>query len=1033
MYGFRLSLLGGFELRDAAGAVVRLPTRKTEALLARLALAPSGGVSRDALCSLLWGESAQSAARASLRQALSLLGKALGREALSGGSAGVALAAGALACDVVEFEQCCASEDGAQLARAAALYRGELLAGVSINDSGFEDWLLVERERLRERALDALARLVVWHRDRGESAPAIQAALRLLSIDPLEEVAHRALMRLYADQGRRASALRQYQACLGVLRRELGTEPEAATRELYHAILQSGGARPAPAAPTEPLPHEAPLVGRGAELEQGARLLEDLVAGRGRVLALVGEAGIGKTRLAEEISALALREGAQVFTGRCHESQQAFAFAPLVEMLRDAGVPRDAALLQELEPPWRAELPRLLPELARDGIDAGSGEALSRQGRLVDAVIRVLDLLAQRAPLLLVFEDLHWADDMSLRLLAAAGRHARGRRIGLVLTLRDEELPGAQALSRMLHELDRHAALQQLRLAPLSREDTDALVAALSRRGMQAQAVARLAERVWRESEGNPFVVTESVRAAQADPGVAEGVGAALPGRVRALVEAQLDRLDAAPRQLLQLAAVSGTECDFAVLQRAAAMDARAASAALEELVRRRMLRAVGERFDFEHDRVRRVVMDALLAPARGQLHLALAEALEALHAEQLEPAYAQLAFHYARSSRRDKALHYLQRAAERAARAGGHAQAVAALDEALARLSALPPAEQARRRHELVMRRARSLVLLGRMQEAAESLRAEQRFVDAAADPRVAGPYHMLLGATCHYLDERAESRRHAGLALAAATACSDIATMGKAHVTLANVSLWAEPREGARHGAEAVRLLAGTAERWWLGQAYWILGLNLAYCGELRDALDAQASAAALGEENADQRLACISAWASGFTHALSGELDAALADCRRSLETAPDALYRMTAAAMLGLALVERHEPREAIALLDAVIVQAERFSFQPLLGQYLGLRAEAALQCGEIDEARRFGCRSEALTRQTDYRLALGWTQRVLARIERADGNAASACDHMQRAIATFSDMGARHEVARTQRELDAWLAAPQRAA
>ncbi|MGE0874559.1 MAG: AAA family ATPase [Burkholderiales bacterium] len=1027
MSGLRLSLLGGFDLRDAAGAALRLPTRKTEALLARLALAPRGGIDREALGALLWGGSAQSAARASLRQALSLIGKALGRDALAAGTRGVALADGIVDCDVDDFERCCDSSDGGELARAAALYRGDLLAGLALDEPAFEDWLLGERERLRERALDALARLVVWHRDRGETEAAIGVALRLLAIDPLEEVAHRALIRLYAAQGRRAAALRQYQVCVNTMRHELGTEPAAETRELFHGVLrEAGGAQQAVEEPV----HAAALIGRDDELEISVRLLADLRAGRGRVLALLGEAGIGKTRLAAELATIAAHDGVRVLTGRCYESQQLFPFAPWVEILRAAAVPQDRALLEALEPAWRTELARVLPELpgAEPAVAEAPGE--ERSGRLFDAIARAVGVLAARGPLLLVVEDLHWADDMSLRLIAGAGRRVKGHAVGMVLTAREEDLPAAAMLRRALQELEREGLLARVKLAALSRGDTDELVHALARSGAGRADVERIAELAWRASEGNPFVVIETVRAVES--GSADAAGT-IPESVRELIQGQLDRLGEPARQLLPVAATAGREFEFALLARAAGLDEAVASHALEELVRRQVLRAVGEGFDFAHDRIRRVVDDALLPARRRHLHAAVGEAIEARHAADLVPVYDRLAYHYARSERSEKAVHYLARFAERAARAGAHAQAIGALDEALAHLARQAPVDGGRTRFDIVFRKSRSLLLLGRMKEVVDTLLPEEAWVEASGDAALAGRFHLRLGATFNYMGAREQTARHATRALQAAESCRDVATMGKAHVTLANYRFWGRPEEGVKHGEEAVRLLERKDEVWWLGQAYWILGLNLSYCGRFDAALAAEAQASALAAKVGDHRLACTAAWATGFVNTIAGDLDAALAACRKGVEVAPDPLSHMTASGMLALALIERGEPHEAAAILDEAIPQAERFRFAPLHGLYLGFRGEAALQLGDIPAARELALRGEEITRQAAYQYGLAWTQRILGRIARAAGDPAAAHKHMQDAIATFEEMGAPYETARARRELDGWYVAPERAA
>jgi DNA-binding SARP family transcriptional activator len=1024
---FALNLLGGFELKRGSGETIRLPTRKAEALLAYLALARNQGVGRDVLSGLLWGDAAEADARASLRQTLSLIGKALGRGAMAPEGRTIALLPDAVRVDVFEFDRHAAAADPADLARAAELYRGELLSGLGITGTAFEEWLLAERERRRETAIDIFARLVAVHSQDGEANLAIDYALRLLAIDPLEEIAHRALMRLYAEQGRRAAALRQYQVCVRVLRQELGTDPAAETRALYNDLLVNR--QPEAPSPITDLPiHATPLVGRDPEFARIASLLDGARASQGRIVAILGETGIGKTRLTEELAGAAVTAGMRVLSGRCYESQQLFPFAPWIELLRAAGVPGDRTLLAELEPIWRVALSRLFPEIAPDQAEAaGEASGYTDQHHMVEAVMHAVARIAARTPLLLVLEDLHWADEMSLRLLAIASRRVRTAPVLIAVTAREEEVPGTPGLSRSLQELAKSDAFSEVRLTPISRDETAELVKALSRPGSDKQSLAGVAEKVWRASEGNPFVIFECMRAVSESGARAAEGDIALPSRVRDLIKEHVDRLGPEARKLLATAAIAGREFDFALLRRTSGLSERSASDALEELVRRQLLHAVGEHFDFVHDRIRQAVHDNILAPVRRSLHLALGQALEELHRHDLARVYDRLAHHFSRSDRSDKAIEYLTRFAERAARAGAHGPAISALDDALARLEKNPGPSQARQRFDLIFRKTRSLLLLGRLKEVIELLLPEQATVDAAADPRMAGAYHHRLAATFNYLGDRNGTERHGRLALSEAAACEDFATMGKAHVTLANHQFWQRPEEGMRHGQQAVALLEKCDERWWLGQAYWILGLNLSYRGRFAEALESEKQANALGEAVGDRRLACTAAWATGFIHTLAGDWDAAVASCRKGVELAPDPLSRMTSAGMLALAHVERQEPREAIALLDEMIPLAEKFRFAPLHGLYLGFRGEAALQAGDAGNARTLAEQGVALTRSSGYIYGLGWTQRIQARIEKSAGNLPLACTRMREAIGTFSDMGAPFETARGQQELGEMLA------
>jgi len=236
-------VLGGFELIGAGGDDLTLSGKKLRALVALLALPPSLGWSREQLTALLWGDRDEELARGSLRQALAELRRLLGEGALLADRETVAFDPAAIRIDAVEFGALSAAS---QWDRAAALYRGDLLTGVSLPNGGFADWLLVERTRLHDLAIRVLSR--VLETQSGEDA--IATALRLQDLDPDREETYRALMRLHAAKGDRSQALRQYQLCRDRLQRELGVKPEPETERLFQEI-RSPVARAAPPSPPQ--------------------------------------------------------------------------------------------------------------------------------------------------------------------------------------------------------------------------------------------------------------------------------------------------------------------------------------------------------------------------------------------------------------------------------------------------------------------------------------------------------------------------------------------------------------------------------------------------------------------------------------------------------------------------------------------------------------------------------------------------------------------------------------------------------------
>ena len=289
MTKLNLELLGGFRLQTNAGEPVPLTTRKAQALLAYLALNPGRAHARPKLAALLWGDRGEAQARDSLRQALSLVRKALSSlqaEPFVAHEDTITFMPMALNTDAIVFEGLVEQQRTESLHEAIGLYRGELLEGFHVPAPAFESWATVERQRLRERAVEAMAKLLDHYLASGAVERGIHIAMRLLAADPLQERVHRTLMELYCRQGRHGTALRQYRTCTELLAKELGIEPDAQTKALHRDILRewnrrqretSSGDPPVPADPVNKIETEPPVAPRSPERRQLTVLVCDLV------------------------------------------------------------------------------------------------------------------------------------------------------------------------------------------------------------------------------------------------------------------------------------------------------------------------------------------------------------------------------------------------------------------------------------------------------------------------------------------------------------------------------------------------------------------------------------------------------------------------------------------------------------------------------------------------------------------------------------------------------------------------------------
>lgn len=750
----KVYLLGAPHI-ERNGAPVKVDTRKAIALLAYLAVTGASH-SRDRLAALFWPDVDESHARAALRRTLSALNAALGGQGLEADREAVGLDADAgIWVDVDQFHrrlaacpshghpatEVCAECLG-PLAEAAALYRDDFLAGFTLRDSpDFDDWQLLQTESLRRELASALERLVRCHSAQGAFELASAAAQRWLALDPLHEPPHRQLMLLYAWSGQRSAALRQYRECVRVLEQELGVPPLEETVQLYEAIQQNR--IPPPPMPLQrgapaPLSHEGrgvkgeapryPLVGRSAELSVLLRAY-DAIGPDGHFIALEGEAGIGKTRLAEAFLEHVRDGGAITVAARCYEGEAHLAYGPFVEALR-AGVglapqpPSErmgtrrssgegsGTRLANIPPEWLSEAVRLLPELARVRPDLPPAPPLDSPGaqsRFFEAISQAFLALCHGPPPGVVFlDDLHWADEASLDLLTYLVRRLHGRPMCLLATWRGENLPPGHRLRHLMAEAQR-AGLATL--TPLSRLSLSAVTELVrsapltpntglepgwregpgekGRRNEEA-----LPERLYRETEGLPFFLIEylAMIAQGADaPGAGEW---SLPRGVRALLHSRLAGVSETGSQLLSAAAVIGRSFDFDTLREASGRSEEEAVVGLEELTAQGLIMEVGGgdgpgrlSYDFNHEKLRSLVYEETSLARRRLLHRRVAGALVARARGRREagPLAGQIAHHYRLAGQEAEAAEYFKLAGEHARSLYANAEALAHFRAALA------------------------------------------------------------------------------------------------------------------------------------------------------------------------------------------------------------------------------------------------------------------------------------------------------------------------------------------------------------
>jgi DNA-binding SARP family transcriptional activator len=1021
----RLALLGGVAAHMAGSASPVTPSRrKAQALLAYLALHAGQAQPRDKLAALLWSEAPARHARHSLRQALLEVRRALPPSGLVEDGETVAIDPGVVEIDITVLERLVATGTPEALEQAAAVYRGDLLEGLGVQDAPFEEWLLAERERLRELALDGLARLLA-HRVQTDSRElAIRTALRLLALDPVAESVHRTLMRLYTAAGRRGAALRQYQTCVDTLRRELQAEPEPETRQLYQSLLRVepseqtptiGSGHPVGSAPPSPahVVPEALLVGRDTERARLREAWEAARTGRGQTLVVTGEAGIGKTRLVADVVAAAAGQGGTVLAGRAYEAEQVLPFGPWVDAIRVGGGLTEAA--ERLPVGLKRELARLFPDLGA----AGPAQGAEHVVRLFEAFAQLLQAGTVARPMLVVLEDLHWADDLSVRFLGFLARRIREWPLFIVGTVRHEDLAGARLLQQVLDDLETERHIVPLAIGPLSRPDAETLVRTLTPVGTDAAVLAQIIDRIWVVSEGNPLVIVETMRGLRDDAGSSAAPWLSVPDRVRRTIAQRLGRLTERERHVAAVAAVIGREVDFALLQRAADVPAGPCAEAVEGLVARRVLHVVGERLEFTHDRIREVAYADLLPPTRRVMHAMVGRALEQAYAGRHGEVADQLARHFVRAEEPDRAVEYLSLTAQLANAAYAFGDAASMLEDALRFVRRLTTDEQDRWVVDLAIRRALAFTMLGRFPETREILLPLRERVERLADPARAGAYWFRLAMTAGYLGNQPEATAFGRAALEAAQACGNEALQGQAHYVLGLASHYrGRPLDGLEHGREAVLFLDRTPDRPWRGLVRLPLALSHFMLGSFDAALEVLAEMEAIGTAIAEPRLRSFAATYSGWVLATRGDGMVAVERCERGVAHAADPVTAALAESRLGQAWLEVGDATRAIPPLVRALAAMDRFRFRPLEAMCAICLGDAQLLAGD-PSARGLVERGLASAREDDYRYWVAWAERILARIAAGKGDVEEAETRLEQARCVFAEIPAPFEEARTR--------------
>jgi class 3 adenylate cyclase/tetratricopeptide (TPR) repeat protein len=766
------------------------------------------------------------------------------------------------------------------------------------------------------------------------------------------------------------------------------------------------------------------FVGRTQELLALRALLARVENGQGQAVGIVGEVGIGKSRLLYEFQH-SLR-GARVtyLEGRCVSYGHAMPYVPVRDTLQhacgitDADSPETIAtkvqqslqalgMAPEEHAPyllWLLELPT-----GTDRLTLLTPEAV--QARTFATLRRMCLHGSQQQPLIIAVEDVSWIDSPSEAFFASLVESFAAAPILFLATYRPGYHPPWA---------DKSYATQ-IALPRLDARDSLAIVHSVR---SPEQLPPPLTQKILTQAEGNPFFLEELTRAVAEHDDLRAGV--TVPDTIQGVLMARIDRLPMVAKHLLQTASVLGREFSLRLLT-AVWEGPQNLELHLKELQRQEFLYEKGSTEDpvyvFKHPLTQEVAYESLLWSRRQTLHAAAGRTLEALYPDRLVEVCDRLAYHYARTEDADKAVTYLTLFAEKAARGHAHIEAVKALQEALQHAEKLPTAERDRRFLETGAHLVQSLHFLNRFQESLEFLSQQQERLERLQDVWLAGVYHLSLGFTYSMIGDHERAAQSAQRARVAATRSGDVATMGRAHYILALEGYWSgQPLQGIAHGREAVVLLQRAGKRWSLGMAYFLLGVNYILKGEFALALEVAAEVRTIADTIEDLSLQSYVAWMSGWIYAMQGEWEKGIAACQQGLACSPSPLNAIFAQTALGIAYVEKGDPVQAIPLLQRSAAQAGQFRQRPLQGWAITLLAESHLLTQDLEQAQVLALQGLEIARVIKNVWGMGIAQHILGRIALARGALAEAETHLTATLQIFTTMQAGFQAGRVQLDL-----------
>lgn len=650
------------------GEAVRIPTRKHFAAFVYLAVNAGRPISREQLAHLLWGDSSDQRARHSLSQALYGLTISIPRLELVRNSQDVTVSHDALEVDLLTFRELVR---GGRLQEAAEIPGGGFLDGFWVPGAeAFAEWQEDVAGHVRLEVLDVMTRLLDRAEQEADWANVGRYAGRIRSIDPYNEAAVRGLIRATALKRGPGAAIAEFRRFQTLLERDLGESPSEETAKLA-ATIRRGEIRPPPRRGQDPHLLQFPLVGRASEFKLICEEWDEVQKGRGGATFILGEAGIGKSRLCDHFLQYAQSRGARTLHGKCYASERRVAYSGVAEALRTGLRWTDVA---KISPIWRASVSQLVPEIIQGAAIADLPDLVHEgaRRRLFEAVAQTINEMARESNVILFLDDFHWSDESTCAITHYLVRRLADSRVMFLIALRPEDVAGDSAAWEFLAESSHSMRVKRVTLNNLSRDAVHRLLDAFQQNS-HIQLLPSQRESVERYTGGRPFFLVELLKALgesvkggklhqSGRPGQSQL--SAIPPSLEAFLDARFKCLTSGAGALLEAAAVVGQSESLVLLGEMIDSDVGEVLECANELVRHGLLQVESGIARYQHDLIREATYRSIPDFRRRDLHR---KAAEVLRTRPTTPS-SVLAVHYDQAGLRSEAYQYGIAAAQESA-----------------------------------------------------------------------------------------------------------------------------------------------------------------------------------------------------------------------------------------------------------------------------------------------------------------------------------------------------------------------------